>query len=230
MEAFLFAIEVIGIISFTISGALVAIDKETDAFGVIFLSFVTCFCGGIIRDVILGIHLPRVFTSMTVQVICCLVTSIVVFCIAKAFNKKYIENEELVCAINNYVDALALSIFAVGGVHVYLETPVEHNVYVAMVMGMISAVGGSITRDVILRDIPFVLRKRIYALAAILGSGVYYMFTVEIFPGNDVAEVITTIVTIFLVFTLRVLATKFKWNMPKAIKFSEIKAEQDTEK
>ena len=222
MEAFLFAIEVIGIISFTISGALVAIDKETDAFGVIFLSFVTCFCGGIIRDVILGIHLPRVFTSMTVQVICCLVTSIVVFCIAKAFNKKYIENEELVCAINNYVDALALGIFVVGGVHVYLETPVEHNVYIAMVMGMISAVGGSITRDVILRDIPFVLRKRIYALAAILGACVYYLFTVEIFPGNNIAEVITTIGTILLVLTLRVLATKFKWNLPKAIKFSDI--------
>ena len=82
-------------------------------------------------------------------------------------------------------------------------------------------------RDLILRDIPFILRKRVYALAALIGASVYYLLVVEIFPNNMLAEVISQVGCILLVVLIRVLATKLKWNLPKAIKFSEIRDEQE---
>ena len=71
-------IEIIGFISFSMSGALISIDKETDLFGVIFLSITTCFGGGLIRDVIIG-QLPVMFTSLYLEVLITLLTSVAVF-------------------------------------------------------------------------------------------------------------------------------------------------------
>ena len=93
-------------------------------------------------------------------------------------------------------------------------------------MGMISAIGGGMIRDMILRDIPFVLRKHIYAIAAIAGAGVYYLLSVHIFSGSDVGEMVSQVVGVVTVFAIRMLATYFRWNMPRAIVFSTLK--QDT--
>ena len=92
-----------------------------------------------------------------------------------------------------------------------------------VVLGMITAVGGGLIRDIILRDIPFILRKRVYALATLIGASVYYLLVVEIFPENKVMEIVSQIVCIALVFVIRVLATKLKWNLPKAIDFTEMR-------
>ena len=82
-------------------------------------------------------------------------------------------------------------------------------------------------RDLILRDIPFILRKRVYALAALIGASLYYILTIRVFPGNTVAKVISQVACISLVVLIRVLATKLKWNLPKAIEFSKIEAEEE---
>jgi uncharacterized membrane protein YeiH len=77
-------------------------------------------------------------------------------------------------------------------------------------------------RDLMLRDIPFVLRKRIYAVAAIIGSVVYYVIVVFAMPNSEAGQLVGTIACVGVVFALRILATHFKLNMPKAIIFSEI--------
>ena len=64
----LLAIEIIGVISFAVAGAIVAIDKETDLFGVVFLSLITCFGGGIIRDITIGRHPPAFFRELKYEV------------------------------------------------------------------------------------------------------------------------------------------------------------------
>ena len=94
MEFFFEILEYIGTIAFAVSGALVAINHETDLAGIIFLSFVTAFGGGIIRDVLIGNILPAYFTLYGL-VIVCLVTSVLVIVFAMLFRNKFIKEEKL---------------------------------------------------------------------------------------------------------------------------------------
>ena len=80
-------------------------------------------------------------------------------------------------------------------------------------------------RDVCLGDIPFVFRKRIYALASLAGAVLYYFIAVCVFEGGEIGEVVASVCGILLVFIIRVFATVFKWNMPKAINFKRMQSE-----
>ncbi len=229
MDALLFAIHITGIISFSAAGAIVAVDKEADWFGVIFLSVITCFGGGLLRDVIagpaVGRMLPSVFT-MYVELAVSVLTAMGVFFIAAIFKKKYVEREERVVAINNVLDALGIGVFTAAGCAAYISL----GPLVAITMGMLTSIGGSITRDVILRDVPSVLRKHIYALATIAGAAVYYLIAIFIIPGAEYTDVVATVVCTAVIFTIRMCATVFKWNMPKAIDFSKIREDAEGEK
>ena len=225
IDGILLAIEIIGIISFAIAGALVAIDKETDLFGVLFLAVTTCFGGGIMRDITIGRRPPAFFRELTYQFFIAIGVALIVFIFARAFKKQYIEKEQLILSVNNYIDALAIGIFSVSGVQACLsffaEKEESAGFVLCAILGMITAVGGGMVRDLILRDIPFILRKRIYALAALMGASLYYVTVVILFPNNEIAEVIGQVVSIALVVLVRVLATKLKWNLPKAIVFDK---------
>jgi uncharacterized membrane protein YeiH len=96
-------------------------------------------------------------------------------------------------------------------------------------IGMLSAIGGGMVRDVCLRDIPFVFRKHIYALATLAGATVYYVLRVHVFEEGVTGDVISLVIGMLSVFTIRVLATVFHWNMPKAINFSKMYAEAAAE-
>ena len=110
MTEILLAIEIIGVISFAVAGAIVAIDKETDIFGVVFLSLITCFGGGIIRDITIGRHPPAFFRELSYQAIIGACVAITVFVLARLFKHQYVKREQTVLAINNYIDALAIGI------------------------------------------------------------------------------------------------------------------------
>lgn len=227
IDGILLAIEIIGVISFAVAGAVVAIDKETDIFGVVFLALTTCFGGGIIRDITIGRHPPAFFRELSYQVVIGAVSALVVFILATVFKKHYVKNEKLLLDINNYIDALAIGIFSVSGVQTCLDFFAQKGenagFLLCSVLGMMSAVGGGMIRDLILRDIPFILRKRVYALATLIGASLYYLLVVVVFPGNMVMEVVSQIGCISLVVVIRILATKLKWNLPKAIRFSELR-------
>lgn len=218
MDVFFTVLQYIGIIAFAISGALVAIDHETDIIGVIFLSFVTAFGGGIIRDVLIGNILP-VYFSLYGLIITCLVTSIAVIVFAMLFKKKFIKEEKLLDSITNYIDAIGIGAFSVAGSTICMETGYTHP-FVVVFMGTVSCIGGGMLRDVILSDIPFILRKRIYILACIAGSLSFYLLD---YAGADYW--VSALVGTLLTFGIRVCATVFKWNMPKAINFSKLRAE-----
>ncbi len=234
IDTILLSIEIIGVISFAVAGAIVAIDKETDLFGVVFLSLMTCFGGGIIRDITIGRNPPAFFRELTYQVVIAVSVALTIFILASIFKRHYAKREHLVTSVNNYIDALAIGIFSVSGVQTCMDFFAEKGesagFLLCAVLGMMSAVGGGMIRDLILRDIPFILRKRVYALAALIGASLYYLLVVEVFPGNLVAEVISQIGCICLVVLIRILATKLKWNLPKAIKFSEIRDNETEEK
>ena len=222
LDIILQIINIVGIISFAAAGAMIAIDKETDLFGVIFLSLITCFGGGILRDMIagheIGRMLPAFFTELKMEIIVCVCTAFVVFWLAFLLKERYVREEATVEQINNILDALGLGVFASVGTFAYVEL----GPFVAITMGFISSVGGSIIRDVILRDIPLILRKRVYAVASILGSAVYYLVHEVLMKGVPSANVVATLACIIVIFSIRMCATIFRWNMPKAIDFAEI--------
>lgn len=227
METFVFIVHILGIVSFSAAGAMVAIDHETDAFGVLFLSVITCFGGGLLRDIIagqtIGRELPLVLTSMNLELIVCILTALTVFIIAKIFKRKYVEEEDRVNKINNILDALGIGVFTAAGTEAYMEL----GPLVAIVMGVISSVGGSMTRDVILRQVPYVLKKRIYVVALIAGAVVYYVTANYIMPGVPATSFVATIACSVVIFSIRMLATHYKWNMPVAIRFEELRSESE---
>ena len=223
-------INYIGIISFAAAGAMVAIDKETDMFGVVFLSLITTFGGGLIRDVIagqsIGRELPVVFTSMKMEIIVCIFVAFIVFFLAMILKERYVKEEATVEKIINVLDALGIGVFSAAGTAAYAEL----SFFIAILMGMLSSIGGSLTRDIILNNIPTVLRKRIYALACLAGSAMYYLVAKVLMVGMESADVIGTISCVVVIFSIRMCATVFRWNMPKAIDFKKIKSKLDAEK
>ena len=222
METALEIINIIGIISFAAAGAMVAIDKETDCFGVVLLSIITCFGGGVLRDMMVGSGLPAFFAGkLKMEIIVCICTAFVFFLLAFILKEKYVKEEDTVDKINNVLDALGLGVFASAGTIAYIQ----EGPFVAITMGLISSVGGSMIRDVILNDIPRVLRKRVYAVACIIGSAVYYLVYTVLMHGNESATMVATIACMVVIFTIRMCATIFRWNIPKAIDFNKIKSE-----
>ena len=226
MDILLEILNIVGVVSFAAAGAMVAIDKETDIFGVLFLSITTCFGGGILRDVMISDGLPRFFSYLWPDVTICLITALAVFVAAKVQKEKYVKNEDTVTNVNNVLDAIGLGIFASGGTEICISLGISP--FASIVMGMLSAVGGGMLRDVILRDIPFILRKRVYAVAALGGSAVYYLASI-LLENHNSREVVATLLCLGFIFVIRMCATYFKWKLPKAIIFSEIKSD-DTEK
>lgn len=226
MDTLLEILNIVGVVSFAAAGAMVAIDKETDIFGVLFLSITTCFGGGILRDVMISDGLPRFFSYLWPDVTICLITALAVFVAAKVQKEKYVKNEDTVTNVNNVLDAIGLGIFASGGTEICISLGISP--FASIVMGMLSAVGGGMLRDVILRDIPFILRKRVYAVAALGGSAVYYFASI-LLENHTSREVVATLLCLGFIFVIRMCATYFKWKLPKAIIFSEIKSD-DTEK
>ncbi len=216
MSAFFTILEIIGVVSFSLSGAIMAIDKENDFIGVVFLAIITCFGGGMLRDIFIGNTPPLFFEGYFYAAISA-VTAIVAFTVALIFKRQYVENEKFVATVNNILDAAGLGVFVVSGARICLDLGVT-NPFLVIVMGMLSGTGGSMIRDIIMREVPYLLRKRIYMLAALSGAGLYCLLRYL-----NVAEALAYPLSILLIFIIRMLATIFKWNLPRAIVFSELK-------
>ena len=208
-EIILFVFEMVGTVAFAISGAMIAIKKRVDIFGVIVLSSMTALGGGIVRDILIG-HLPPTMFSDYRYVLAAVVTSVVVFIVAYIFRDLYRRSESTVDAVNNIFDALGLGIFTVMGAKVAIESGFTVNGILVVCLAVITGVGGGIIRDIMLKEIPFVLKKRIYAVASILGGTAYHLMYV-----NNVNIRIATVVAVLIVFTVRLLATMFKLDLPK---------------
>lgn len=215
-ELIYFIVEILGTIAFATSGAMVAISKKVDVFGVLVLSAITALGGGCIRDVLIGTLPPRMFSDYR-YVIVATVVALTVFTIAYIFRDLYEKSQKTVDSVNNYVDAVGLGVFTVTGVQVAIESGYKSNAVLAICLGVITGIGGGVLRDVMLGEIPFVLKKRIYALASIAGGVVYYSLSF-----TSVGRTKSIIIAVAVTFIIRLLATIFKLNLPK-VKLRETK-------
>ncbi|MBQ8858286.1 MAG: TRIC cation channel family protein [Clostridia bacterium] len=212
MELVLTTMEIIGIIAAAIAGAMKAIDKKLDLFGVVLIGMITGLGGGVLRDVTLGCAPPRSFSNPA-YLWSAFIPPLVVCLVALLLQEYYTREEKLIDRINNVVDALGLGAFAVGGAAVARAVGFDGNAVMVIFAGGITSVGGGVLRDIILREIPSVLHKRVYVVAALAGSVAYFLLL-----GWGAGEVWSSIAGVSIVFILRMLATIFHWNFPKAIK------------
>ena len=211
INMFFLVCEWLGTAAFAVSGAMVAIDRGMDLFGVVFLAMITALGGGTLRDVLIGHFPPRMFTNFQFLLLA-VVCALIVFVIADAYKDRFVRREPQIERINNVFDAIGLGVFAVSGARIGMEAGFMENGFLVTFLGMTTAVGGGMIRDVLLQRIPFVLNKHIYAVAAISGALTYWVIE-YIFLNPVVAYAAGWLVTV----TLRMLATIYKWNLPKAL-------------
>lgn len=206
MDEVMFVLELIGAAAFAVSGAMVAIEKRADIFGVLFLAVTTALGGGVIRDVLIGRIPPVMFVSYWYLLIS-LAAALAVFIDAYLRSEKYKLHLDKLDAVNNIFDAIGLAVFTVSGMNAAM--PVSDNIILVLFVGMCTGVGGGMLRDVMTNTMPKVLRKRVYAVASLLGGGLYY--AMYALGANQLASIGCGML---LIFALRLFATIYKWNLP----------------
>lgn len=199
---FLYIIDILGTISFAVSGAFLAMEKKLDPFGVLVISFVTAIGGGTLRDMLIG-NLPVGWLQNETASIVIFSSAIAAMIFGRYF--KYLSTTLFL------FDALGLGLFTVVGIKLGIEKDFSMGICIAL--GTITACFGGVLRDVLLNNIPLLFRKEIYAMACIAGGLIYFLL--RYFKVN--ADFVT-ILCILIIFTIRILAVRYKLSLPQFYK------------
>lgn len=194
-----YVIEILGTISFAISGSFAAMQKRLDPFGVLIIAFVTAIGGGTVRDLLLG-DTPVAWMRDVNYCLLILVTSLLTI-----FFKTQIKRFKITLFL---FDSLGLGLFALVGVQKGIVFGLSPGICVAL--GTITGCFGGVIRDTLLNTIPLIFRKEIYATACILGGILY--FTLLYF--NLEADIAKIVVIAFIV-ALRIIVVKYKLALPR---------------
>lgn len=194
----LLVLDLVGIAVFGVSGSLAGVDKNLDLFGVLFLSVATALGGGFMRDALIG-STPAAALTDGRYLLVPVVVGLIVFYVHPAMAR--------LSRIFLLVDAAGLGLFAVAGARKALDFGVP--AVGACGIGMLTAIGGGIIRDVLVREIPTVLHREIYATAALLAA-----VLVVIGDKADFNNVATAAVAIAAAFGLRVISRWKQWSAP----------------
>lgn len=202
-------LEIIGTISFAVSGAFVAIKARLDLFGVLFIGVITAVGGGIVRDVLIGRFPAAIFAKFPLVALAAF-SALIVFVVTYVLREKFHTVQVKVEHVNNFFDAVGLAAFSVMGTEVAFTQGLSDNMFLSVTLGMITGVGGGIFRDILADTTPYIFKKHVYALASILGSIIYCVLR------QDHCRLITaSVVSMLLVVAIRLLAAKYHWGLPK---------------
>lgn len=208
MDEFIFILELIGTVAFASSGAMIAIEKKMDIFGVNVLGATTAVGGGIMRDIILGLTPPGAF-SHPVYVLVAALTSTILFVIAyakpTAFESRV--KTDYYDKLMFWCDTAGLEIFTVVGIQAAVRAVGGENVFFFVFIGTLTGVGGGVLRDIMAGETPYILVKHIYACAAIAGG------IVCVVGRTAFGEAYGTILGLAATVLLRFLAAHFRWNL-----------------
>lgn len=206
MNIFILILELIGTVAFSISGAMIAIQKRMDIFGVIILGLTTAVGGGIIRDLVLGITPPATFQN-PIYATCAIVTAIIVFLpVVQRLFHRYQRAYDIMMLT---MDSLGLGIFTVIGVQAAFSQSGSYSMFLMAFVGVITGVGGGVIRDIMAGNMPYIFVKHIYACASLVGAISCVLLWKPL--GGAAAMAIGTI----LVVLIRFLSAHFRWSLPK---------------
>jgi uncharacterized membrane protein YeiH len=196
----LLTLDLIGTFVFALSGAAAGVKHKLDAFGVGVLAFVAGNAGGVIRDLLIG-AVPAAAINDWRYVAVSMVAGAVTFV--------WYPNVKRLQPIVLLFDAAGLGLFAVAGTEKALAVGI--NPFVSALLGMLTGIGGGVLRDLLVNEIPVVLRADLYALAALAGAAVVV--------GGHLARwppIATTITGAILCFVIRLVAMRRGWRLPPA--------------
>jgi uncharacterized membrane protein YeiH len=189
-----------GTVAFAVTGAFKAIEHKADLVGVVVLSVITGLSGGVVRDLLFG-RIPPLALTVPIYFLIALITGFMVFFTYRKI-KKHLDTF-LKC------DAVGLGVFTVIGATTAYSI-FGSNFLLVMFGGLITATGGGILRDIIVREMPIVFARELYATASFGGVAIFYMLFVTVDP------IIAALTGIVAATSLRLLAMKYGWNLPKA--------------
>ena len=207
--------EMAGTVAFAASGAMVGVERNMDIFGVSVLGVVTAVGGGMIRDIVLGIIPPNVFTN-PVYALVATITSCVVF-LAFYWKRQLLEGHMRLTydRVMLVMDSIGLGIFTVVGVNTGIRSGYMDNVFLLVFLGTITGVGGGLMRDMMAGVPPYIFVKHIYACASIVGA------VVCVYMNRFVGNVEAMMVACFVIILIRYLAAHYRWNLPRLHNGSE---------
>ena len=195
--------EYAGIIAFAISGALVAGRKRMDIAGVVMLGSIVAVGGGTIRDILVG-SLPVFWVENPTFIIVGALTALAMFPLARTGTLAVLQHFNLV----QLSDAAGMALFVVTGVNVALSAGADS--LAAIIVGVISGIGGGIIRDILADEIPKVfVRSHYRATGAFVGAALYVFLL-----GTSVSRVLAAALAVALIFGIRAFAILYKWNVP----------------
>lgn len=195
---FIFVLDILGVVAFSISGVLTAMRKGLDVFGILIIAFVTSVGGGTLRDVLIQSDVAWLTNMTYVYVI--LVTTALAIVFRNKIN--YLRKSLFL------FDTFGIALYTVVGVEKAISAGLPPVVCVAF--GTMSACFGGVIRDILCNDIPVIFHKEIYATACILGGFTYFALAYFNFP-QDLIFIISGVVVI----TVRISAVVFKIQLPK---------------
>ena len=204
----LFLMELIGTIAFAASGVMVGVRKNMDLFGVCVLGTVTAVGGGTIRDIVLCQTPSALLEPIYVET--SVVTAFLIFGFlyfkadknAARFHNSYDRVMQL-------MDAIGLGIFTAVGVMTGIKQGYTDNTFLLAFLGTVTGVGGGLLRDMMAGNPPYIFVKHIYACASVMGA------MSCIFLYRQFGELPAMMISSMLVFVIRLLAAKYRWNLPR---------------
>ena len=209
IDSFMFLMDVIGTVAFAISGAMAAICKEMDIFGVNILAMTTATGGGILRDILIG-RIPPLMFRTPIYAMTALATANVVFVVLYIRKKRGREARAGAYErILFWIDTLGLAAFTVEGTIAGAGALGGTGLFLMSFAGVITGVGGGVMRDVMAQELPSIFVKRIYACAALAGA-----VTVAIL-SYYIDQKQAMIIGFVLIIVIRCLAAHFRWNLPR---------------
>lgn len=200
MKALILGFDLVGTFVFALAGATAGVRRQLDIFGVLVLSLVTATAGGIARDLLIGAVPPAALSDWRYFAAAMLAGLVTILW--------YPTIERLRTPVQLF-DAAGLALFAVAGAEKSLAYGL--NPLMAALLGMLTGIGGGMLRDILLAEVPAVLRSDLYAVAALAGAGV-----VVIGAQGPLPHAASALAGAILCFTLRMTAIRYDWHLPRA--------------
>jgi len=199
MELSLFnVLDILGTIAFAISGALSAMNRRLDLFGIFIIAFVTAIGGGTIRDVLIG-STPVMWMENVLYIY--LIGLVTILAIVFRNKLNYLKKSLFL------FDTIGLGVFTITGV----ETGIQNNLdpIISVALGAVTGTFGGVIRDILCNEIPVIFRKEIYATACLIGA-LAYVTLYDMGVNADIIYVVTSLTVI----CIRIIVVKYHLTLP----------------
>lgn len=190
--------DLLGTVAFAISGALAAMNRKLDLFGIFIIAFVTSIGGGTLRDILIG-NTPVMWMSNTIYIYFIGVVTVLAIIFR---NKLYYLKTSLFL-----FDTIGLGVFTITGVEIGLQNNLEPIICIAL--GAMTGTFGGVIRDILVAEIPVIFRKEIYATASLTG-GMVFILLYNLGFNTDLIYIITSLIII----GIRIVVVKYKISLP----------------